>query len=150
MATPGPKPTPTRLKLVAGNPGHRPPNAAEPMPPAPRKLRVPGHLSKAAKAEYRRIGTQLAKLGIFTDLDGRALELYAETYAQWCEATEKAAKAGMVIKTAGGYPMINPFLTVAEKAAKQMRALLAEFGMTPSSRTRVSADKPQTNPFDDV
>lgn len=35
--------------------------------------------------------------------------------------------------------MQSPFLAIANKAFEQMRAMLVEFGMTPSSRSRVHA-----------
>ena len=148
--TAGRKPTPTRLKLIAGNPGHRPVNTNEPKPGVKKSIRPPAHLSKAAKQEYRRIAAQLQPLGLLTEIDARALELYADTYALWCEATEKVGKVGIVIKTGTGFPMVNPYLQVAQQASKRMQSLLAEFGMTPSSRSRVSVTKPKENPFDDL
>jgi P27 family predicted phage terminase small subunit len=36
----------------------------------------------------------------------------------------------------------NPYLAVANRAMKQMRDFLTEFGMTPSSRSRVSSGLP--------
>lgn len=47
--------------------------------------------------------------------------------------------------------MLNPYLSVANQAYGQMRAILVEFGMTPSSRSRVSAAEPQhpTSPYFD-
>ena len=149
--TVGRKPTPTRLKLVAGNPGKRPLNENEPKPKAPKKIRPPSHLSKAGKLEFRRLAAVLQPLGLLTEIDLRALELYADPYVLWREATEKTAKAGMVIKTSTGYPMVNPYLVVAQQASKRLQQLLCEFGMTPSSRTRVTAT-PQKKPtaFDDV
>jgi phage terminase small subunit len=42
-------------------------------------------------------------------------------------------------------------LGIANRAKKQMHAMLAEFGMTPSARARVAAgDPPMTDPFDDL
>ena len=34
--------------------------------------------------------------------------------------------------------MLNPYLSIANKAMDQMRRFLIEFGMTPSSRARVT------------
>jgi phage terminase small subunit len=45
--------------------------------------------------------------------------------------------------------MQSPYLAVANKAMEQMRALLAEFGMSPSSRTRVHAT-PQVDEQDEL
>ena len=38
-----------------------------------------------------------------------------------------------------GFPVFNPYFAVANQAAKKVRSLLAEFGMSPSSRSRISA-----------
>lgn len=145
---PGPKPTPTQLKVVRNNPGHRPLPKDEPKPAAPRRMTPPPHLSPVAKKEYRRIGAKLADLGILGDIDLRALELYAETYAQWMEATQKVHAVGMVIKAPSGFPIPNPYWTAANTASKRMQSLLAEFGMTPSSRSRlgVNGEAPKTDP----
>jgi len=35
--------------------------------------------------------------------------------------------------------VLNPYLIAANQALKKVRALLAEFGMTPGSRSRISA-----------
>lgn len=133
----GRKPTPTQLRLVRGNPGKRALPKDEPKPPAPKRITPPSHLSPAAKKEYRRIGAKLAEVGVLGETDLRALELYSETYAQWVEATQRVAAVGMVIKTPSGFPIMNPYLVVANGASKRMQSLLAEFGMTPSSRTRL-------------
>ncbi len=56
---------------------------------------------------------------------------------------------GVMVKSPNGFPMQSPFLAVANKAMEQMRALLAEFGMSPSSRTRVHAT-PQADEEDEL
>jgi phage terminase small subunit len=38
----------------------------------------------------------------------------------------------------------SPYLAIANKAAEQVRLLLSEFGMSPSSRTRAHARTPET------
>jgi P27 family predicted phage terminase small subunit len=38
--------------------------------------------------------------------------------------------------------MQSPYLTVANRAMQQMKEMLSEFGMSPSSRTRVHAIPP--------
>jgi P27 family predicted phage terminase small subunit len=71
-----------------------------------------------------------------------ALALYCESFAQWHHATQQVHKHGPVIKGKDGFPVQSPFLHVANKAWEQMFRVLVEFGMTPSSRTRVTAVKP--------
>jgi P27 family predicted phage terminase small subunit len=64
-------------------------------------------------------------------------------------------KTGAVVKAPSGYPILNPHLAVANQAYTRMKAMLVEFGMTPSSRTRLvgasgeSEDDPAAEFFDD-
>ena len=50
MATRGRKPKPTALKLLEGNPGKRPLNEHEPIPPTG-KIRCPSWLEEEAKKD---------------------------------------------------------------------------------------------------
>jgi P27 family predicted phage terminase small subunit len=48
------------------------------------------------------------------------------------------AKYGTVVKSPEkGFPMKSPYLCVAEATLEQMRKFLVEFGLTPSSRSRI-------------
>ncbi|MBF4041896.1 phage terminase small subunit P27 family [Burkholderia pseudomallei] len=138
----GRKPTPTALKLVRGNPGKRPLNDAEPSPPAASDMECPHWLSAAAKPHWPAIADQLHRAGLLTDIDHTALGLYCEAFARWVDANEKVVKLGAVVKSAQGYPIPSPYLQVANQAYAQLTRMLAEFGMTPSSRSRVTAKKP--------
>jgi P27 family predicted phage terminase small subunit len=138
---PGRKRKPTALKLLQGNPGKRAVRDDEPKPavcvPHP-----PDHLSDAAKEHWRQIGQELASVGILTKIDADALGMYCEAFARWVHANEQIRQFGPLVKAPSGYPMQSPFLAIANKAFDQMRAMLTEFGMTPSSRTKVHAAKP--------
>ena len=54
MATRGRKPKPTALKALEGNPGKRPLNEHEPVPPKA-TLRCPAWLEAEAKKEWKRL-----------------------------------------------------------------------------------------------
>ena len=132
----GPKPTPTRLKLVRGNPGKRPLPKGEPqprvcLPPCPRWL------SLEAKREWRSLGPKLRAAGIMTELDGTALALLCQTWARWVEAEAKVTELGAVVEGSHGQLMRSPYTRISAQAADQLLRLLVEFGMTPSSRSRV-------------
>jgi len=139
----GRKQTPTRLKLLRGNPGHRPINQDEPKP-QPRLPRAPQHLSEAAKKEWTRAGRFLLQLGLISDLDLAAFAAYCTAYGRWVEAEQALQTYGVMVKSPNNFPMQSPYLAVANRAMDQMRSLLSEFGMSPASRTRVSA-----SPLDD-
>lgn len=144
MAT-GRKPTPTNLKLLKGNPGKRPLNAAEPMP-APKIPNPPDHVKGEARKEWFRISKQLHELGLLTEIDRAALAAYCVAWGRWVEAEEQLAKYGTVIKSPDkGWLVQSPYLSIANRAMDQMAKMLAEFGMSPSSRSRVQSVKELTS-----
>jgi len=136
----GRRPEPTRLKLLRGNPGKRKldPNEVAPAPAA--TLQPPAWLDAEAIVEWNRLAPILHRLGLLTEIDTDALATYCQTWARWREADAQIRRYGMVIKGKGGYPVISPFVAVANRAMAHMRSFLIEFGMTPSARTRVKTD----------
>jgi P27 family predicted phage terminase small subunit len=149
MKAPGPPPTPTSLKLLRGNPGKRKLNANEP-DPAPAIPACPSHLNKVGKAEWRRVTKELLALGLISKLDRAALGGYCDAYSRWAEAATQIQQYGLIFKSPSGYPMPSPYLAIVHTALDQMRAFLTEFGMTPSSRSRVKVANPkQRSLFDE-
>jgi P27 family predicted phage terminase small subunit len=132
----GRKPKPTRLKELHGNPGKRPLNQNEPKP-EPQLPRPPAVIQGAARKEWFRIGRILFDAGLLTAMDTQALVAYCQTYARWCEAEEDIRRSGTVVRSLHDQPMISPYLKVANIAWSQWTHMLTEFGLTPSSRSRV-------------
>jgi len=138
MTPRGAKPKPTRLKVLAGTLRGDRTNANEPevrtaIPTCPREL------SALAKREWKRVARDLAEMGLLSKIDRAALAAYCQAWATWIEAQAALRKHGVIVKSPNGYFMQSPYLAVANKAFEQMRLMLAEFGMSPSSRTRVHA-----------
>ena len=142
----GPPPQPTVLKLLKGNPGKRPLNEDEPQPEVLATFDPPPSLSKAAADHWKIIAPLLAGNRLLTELDVDALSMYCEAKANWAHAIAEYSKEP-IITAPSGYPMISPYHAIASKAFDQMSKLLTEFGLTPSSRTRigVSARGPESN-----
>jgi P27 family predicted phage terminase small subunit len=134
---PGRRPKPTHLRLLQGNPGKRAFNPNEPKPKAEMPS-MPEHLTETAAKEWKRVSEQLLRLGLLTAVDRAAFAAYCAVYARWVEAEEALKKTGPIVRSPSGYPMISPYLTVANRALEQMRAYLIEFGLTPASRSRIS------------
>ena len=144
----GRKNIPTNLKILRGNPGKRALPKDEPQPqavcPDP-----PDILSKEGKKHWKIISKQLFDANVMTVLDTDALMLYCESYARWLESGKALQKEGLLITQASHdgsttYLKQNPWLMIQQKSFDQMKAMLTEFGMTPSSRTRVrTVDKKQ-------
>lgn len=135
----GRKPTPRALKLLMGNPGRRPLNPDEPVPVVVAEQHPPpAWLDDAAKQEWTRLAPMLVRHGVLTEMDLDALTAYCQAWVTWKDATQKIRSFGMVIKTTGGFPMQSPYIPIANKAMATMKGLMTEFGMTPSSRNRVT------------
>ena len=134
----GRRPKPTRLKLLTGNPGKRPLNANEPRPEAATPD-CPVELGPVARQEWERMVGELAPLRMLTHLDRAALAAYCGAYALWAEATEAIHKYGAMVKSPSGYPVQSPYVSIANRQAEIMMRIASEFGLTPASRSRISA-----------
>ena len=146
----GRKPLPTALKILRGNPGKRPLNRGE-AKPAPDTGNVSRWLDAEAKAEWRRVVTELRRMGLLTIVDRAALEAYCQTYARWRWAEEAIRAEGHVYFTETGFWKDRPEVGIAERSLKLMKAFMVEFGMTPSSRSRISVPLPDEaeDPFEE-
>lgn len=151
----GRKPEPTHLRLVKGNPSRRPLPKDEPKPRvALRMPDPPSHLNAPAKREWRRKAPELHRIGLLTKIDDGALAAYCYSYGIWVEATKELAKVKRKMaadgkEAYGGFlastktsVMVNPLVTVARDALRDMMRVAVEFGMTPSARTRIEAEPP--------
>ena len=144
MPPPGRRPRPTHLKLLEGNPGKRPINEDEPEPEVPAKVpRAPAFLGKEGKAEWRKLVPELMELGLYTSIDRPALTAYCEAWDTWRQAEDHKRKHGVTTTTPNGYEVQSAYVGIANKAMAHVRAFLAEFGMSPSSRSRVGV-KPKS------
>lgn len=140
----GRKPTPSHLKLVRGNPGHRPPNLKEPKVARSRPS-APVHMSDRARETWGYVSGLLDRMGVLAEVDAVALEMLCEAYADYLAATAELETFGShyySTMTQQGDRMHRAHPAVAQKndADRRIRAWLAEFGMTPSARARVRAD----------
>jgi P27 family predicted phage terminase small subunit len=134
----GRKPLPTDLKILKGTHRKDRANKAEPRP-ARRIPSAPEHLSRYALMEWGRVAVELDRIGLLSEIDRSALAAYCQAYGRWREAEEKLNTSGLLIKTSAGNVVHNPLVGVANTALKMMHKYLTEFGMTPSSRSKVSA-----------
>ena len=132
----GRKPKPTELRRIAGNPGKRPLNDGEPQP---RRVmpRCPRGLPDAVKKEWRRLAPRLFEMGVLTEADDIALAQLCILWARLQEAERRIVETNLILRTSNGNYVQNPLVGISNTAIRELRALLAEFGMTPSSRSRL-------------
>lgn len=139
----GRKPKPTALKVLAGNPGRRPLNNAEPKYPDGGEMQPPRHLDRVARYEWRRVVKELSSAGLLKTVDRSALAAYCQAYSQWVSVTKQLRDQPITLISPSGYAYPNPLLGIQKRALETMYKFMTEFGMTPSSRSRVKVEKPE-------
>ena len=144
MARPGRPSVPTSLKILRGNPGKRPLNAAEPQPPAD-GIAMPPHLGEVASARWAELLPMLQSTRVMTRADVEALARYCDTYEWWLAVRAKLKKEGDT------YPILNdggeikyiaqrPEVSIAHKLAQQLRQLESDFGLSPAARVSLKVE----------
>ena len=149
MATRGRKPTPTAIKELEGNPGKRPLNKSEPKP-TKKAPACPKWLEPEAKKEWRRLAKQMEQLGILTEVDMAAFAGYCQAYARWKEAEEFITQHGSILRTKSGDVQPVPQVSIAQTYLKIMNRFAEQFGLTPSSRSRIIAEDITSGPADEM
>jgi P27 family predicted phage terminase small subunit len=114
----------------------------------------PEHLLPEAKTEWGRLGPEMIRLGLITQLDRAEFALYCQHWARWVHAEVKLKElqeAGLVEITPSGYRQIGVWLQISNRAAEGMHKSACEFGMTPSARTGFAGRlTPQMSLFPDA
>ena len=156
MGLRGPKPSPTVLKLISGNPGKRPLNLSDGINPPIQIPAAPKWLSSHAAKEWRRIGGELAQLGLIAEIDKASLATYCQTWGELCDlelafgAQKRAAMANLgkaedvtmevfFQKTPTGFLRESALHRKIVEMRSELDRYVRNFGLNPSARSRVTA-----------
>lgn len=164
MGSRGPQKLPANVHVLRGNPSKK--SSADllaDLQPEVELPSAPSWLWVEAKKEWRRLGRELIHYGLVSKLDRAALVLYVQAWAKmvWAEqqlaramrlAEEKRAAAevagevydggdGIMVRTANGNQTYSHHWVVGRRAAEDVNRYLALFGLSPSSRSRVSTSE---------
>lgn len=82
----------------------------------------------------------LESMGLLTEMDMAAFAGYCQAYARWKEAEEFLSQHGSMVRTPNGYLQQVPQVSIAQTNQKIMLKFCEQFGLTPSSRSRIVAD----------
>ena len=156
MSPPGAKPKPTAFKLIAGT--YRADRDG-----ARADVRVPGTVAVLAplaplsdlEQRYFDHYRTHAVPGAHGAVDSHLFTQIARVAARLDDADDKVTRFGMVMKhPKTGRPEIQPYQQAAMQLRDQLRKLLSEAGLTPSSRTRLHGatgdDTPPGGTWDDI
>ena len=132
------KPIPTNIHILRGNPGRKPKSElVDDVEPEIRLPKPPLHLTVEAKREWKRLGEELESLGLVSNIDYAAFAVYCQAYGRWVYAEKQINKLGDDGLISRGSYGLAQWFRMSMQLMDQLRKMLIEFGMTPSSRTRV-------------
>lgn len=126
---------------------HRPGNTKEPQPqriaPPP-----PSHLKGEAKREWRRLASELERMGLLTECDRAAFAIYCEAWAEYIMFRGMLESEGWFKETSNGYRQPHEAVALYKQAEQKILKYGREFGLTPSSRTGIATDAPGNQDVD--
>lgn len=135
MGARGPLPN---LKVVDGA-FQLPANTPKVKPVLPK---MPPGLSREAKKEWRRVAGPLYRAGLLSELDKNTLVMYCQTWARYERIQKILDQTGDTFIQSNGDPKQRPEYYIMKDAMKELRALIALFGLAPGPRMRMQLPEP--------
>lgn len=146
-------PKPTALKQIEGT--YRKDRAVsnEVQPTIEVNLTAPADLNEWGAKYWADIMSEYGKIGLVTKVDVGALHSLCYWFGLMNEAADIVSAKGLEVEVEKVTPKgesytvteTNPMIAVADKAFKNYLAMCREFGLTPASRTRISAPDQSEN-----
>ncbi|WP_040210838.1 phage terminase small subunit P27 family, partial [Clostridium polynesiense] len=75
---------------------------------------------------------------------------YCQAYARWKEAEEFITQHGSMVRTPNGYLQQVPQVSIAQTNLKILLKFCEQFGLTPSSRSRIVTGESMANSSDEM
>ena len=107
--------------------------AGEVQVPRPKTIKVPKWVPETLKADFRRLGKQLLRCGLYTDLDADNLGRYLVAQHQYLIATAETEKA----LAKRDQEAADSWGRIQERYFKQARNCANDMGLTVTSRCRL-------------
>jgi P27 family predicted phage terminase small subunit len=92
-----------------------------------------------AFAKWKQVIGWLTEMRVIASVDHDLIETYAMTYAEMMENTKLVQQEGHCIEGAKGLMVRNPRTVVLANQRATVLKMIAELGLSPSSRTRLKA-----------
>lgn len=158
MGKRGPAPKPSVLKAERGKRGA---NLADNIKPDIAIPECPSFVCETGRREWARIVPFLEKLGLISHLDMAALALYCQTFGRYADLEAgfegnikrlqiensctyiQAVQLAFIDVTPNGYKQVSALASTIRGLREECLRYLAQFGLSPSSRTRVAVDLKQ-------
>ena len=145
--TRGPRPMPLNMRVLQGgrsaspdriNPAQPKPKAATPKPPR--------DLDERDRGYWREFCSRVDELGVGSIADAGLVRIWVAARRRWVDADVEVRKRGVMMRGTKYHPgpRRNPALFEIHKAEGTMIRIEIEFGLSPSSRTRVASSNGET------
>jgi P27 family predicted phage terminase small subunit len=137
VAKAGRRPKPTALHILEGTlrgPVKREPAMPTGVPPMPDRLKV----DEVAVEKWHELAGILTRMGVLTTGDGEALATLCEVHSAEQSCLLQLRAGGAVMHTDLGGVKPNPAGPMYRSLVAMKASLLSEFGLTPSSRTKLA------------
>lgn len=147
----GRKPVPAEMKLAGQGLGASMLEGLD-LPKVAGEPEMPPGFDAEHAAEWDAVIADLREAHTLSREIGATVEVYVRNLVRMRAAEAHVLEHGAIVpapRTA--VPMQNPYLAVANRAAKEVRSAAAELGLTPSSRgrvTKIKAADPEDDGFD--
>jgi len=91
-----------------------------------------------ACSEWQRLAPLLRVARIVTEADRASLIAACQQWSIYQHALTQAPPERRVLRTPNDYPMVNPYIAIANKALLHCERLWDALGLTPAARSRVA------------
>lgn len=146
MGSRGRAPTPTAILKLQGSwrAKAREKDSRESQPPK-RRLACPRWLSEDARKVWRILVPQLVKSGLATIIDVNTLSRYCTVWVRWRKLEDFLKERGSTYAVRDEQGKLIgmrsfPQARMVDHLVEQLLRIEAQFGMTPSARTRINVD----------
>lgn len=136
MSRPGPKPKPTRLKVIRGEWDHRT------MMPEPQaefgECPPPPDLAAPARKIWEDLGPELVRKGLLCPRYANEFRAYCTAEAELLRVESRLAESGAIVPGKDGYLVSAPAAREFRYFAQLTHQLGAAFGLTPLAVTQLA------------
>lgn len=102
-----------------------------------KKIMIPNNLAEEAKAYIEDVLLMLEQSGIMEDVDEAAIQMLAHNYSTFIKANKIIDEQGLTVISDRGNIAEHPAVKIARDAQTSALKVMAEFGLTAKSRSKL-------------
>lgn len=102
-----------------------------------KKIMIPNNLAEEAKAYIEDVLLMLEQSGIMEDVDEAAIQMLAHNYSTFIKANKIIDEQGLTVTSDRGNIAEHPAVKIARDAQTSALKVMAEFGLTAKSRSKL-------------